>query len=63
MDAPEAIAITNRAVWNPPRGSIIKAEVIPAAVIIATVEEPCKTRTQTAAKKANGINPKPILEK
>ena len=27
--------------------------VIPAAVIIATVAEPCKTLTITAAKKAN----------
>jgi hypothetical protein len=41
----------------------MRAEVIPAAVIMATVEEPCNTRTQTAAKKAKGSKPKPILEK
>ena len=50
MDAPEAIAMTISAVCNGFNGVMIIDEVIPAAVIMATVEDPCKTLTVAAAK-------------
>ena len=53
MDAPEAIAITKSALSISLISTDNNGAVNPAAVIIATVAEPCKTRTNTAAKKAN----------
>ena len=62
MEAPAAIAITISAVWNSLNGVVISDDVIPAAVIIATVEEPCKIRTVTAAKKAKSNRLKQYLK-
>jgi len=63
MDAPEAIAMTISAVCNGFNGVMIIDEVIPAAVIMATVEDPCKILTVAAAKNPKSRGLKPILEK
>ena len=53
IEAPEAMAITNNALSNSLIPKVSNGAVSPAAVIMATVDEPCKIRTKTAAKKAN----------
>ena len=59
MEAPEAMERTNNALlWNSPIISNNGADR-PAAVIIATVAEPCKRRIIAAAKKAKNSKGKP----
>ena len=53
MEAPAAMAKTNKAFCGAAQSTPTKGAVKPAAVIMATVAEPCNRRITTAAKKAN----------
>ena len=61
MEAPAAIDRTNNALFGTKKLISNKGAVRPAAVIIATVAEPCRRRIIAAAKKANNSKGKPSL--
>ena len=63
IEAPEAMAITNKALSISEIVETKSGAVIPAAVIMATVEDPCKTLTITADKKANSKTLTPSFAK
>jgi len=63
IEAPQAIAITNNALLISVTPDVKSGAVRPAAVIIATVAEPCKILTTAAEIKANNKNPKPAPAK